>query len=830
VIVNELPQLKCTLVDLDPNDVEEDAALESIQQEIQADSPEDEVAYRDGIRYIPRLRKTRLYCQLDPTDLQGSKNFANYGLELSRPGVIENLIIRQTERETVKKREVEIQVYAAGLNFSDVLKTLNLYPGHPEGKIPLGIECAGEVTSIGQGITAYRPGDRVMALVPFSFSAYVKVHENYLMPVPPGMSLEEAATLPLALLTAHYALIHLGHLQAGERVLIHSASGGVGLAAVQIARHAGAEIIATAGTPKKRDYLKSLGISQVFDSRSLAFAQEIQQTTGQGVDVILNSLAGEAINKGLSLLREHGRFLEIGKRDIYGNKRIGLFPFRNNLSFHSIDLDKILREHPSLIQELLQEISALISSGVYTALPKKLFSLSQAQDAFRTMAQAKHIGKLVLKIKERNIRAVPADGTSISFRPEASYLITGGYGGFGLVVADWMADHGARHLILMSRHGAASPGAAKSLTRLKKLGISITEYLGDVAEEQDVQRLFSEIDSGLPPLRGIVHCAMVLEDGMLLNLDEERMFKVMDPKIKGAWNLHSLSQEIPLDFFVLFSSVSSLIGMPGQGNYVAANAFLDGLTLNRRAQGLPSTTINWGYLGKVGIAARSPAIAARFEKQGLKSFSPGQAMELLSRFLLYNVPHMAVINMDWSRFGEVFQSYAVSPKFSELWDDSGEKDAGADPSASGSASLRKRLLMAVEKDKPEILKLALLDQVAKVLGTSSEKINTGRPLTELGFDSLMAVELRNWIENNLGVVLPTMEVMRGPSLEQLSEKLLATFMHTHTVPSRSRDQAGQEWQSEDVSQTPQALPLDSVDELSDQEVDDLLASLLKDND
>ena len=698
VIVNELPQLNCTLIDLDPTESSDEAMLDAIQHEIIAETPEDEIAYRAGIRYIPRLRKTRLYCELDPTGRRDSEGSANYRLELSRPGVIENLIIRQAERKSPTRREVEIQVHSAGLNFSDVLKTLNLYPGLPEGEFPLGIECAGIVTAVGQEIRTFRPGDRVMAVVPSSISAYVTVSEEYLMPVPSGMSLADAATLPLAFLTAHYAMVYLGRLQPGERVLIHSASGGVGLAAIQIARGIGAEIIATAGTPKKRAYLKSLGISEVYDSRSLEFAHEIQQTSGQGVDMVLNSLAGEAINKGLSLLKEHGRFLEIGKRDIYSNKRIGLFPFRNNLVFHSIDLDKLLRTRPGLIRELLQDISALIASGDYRALPKKIFAISRAQHVFRTMAQAHHIGKLVLKIQEKNIRTFPMGNTSISFKSEASYLITGAYGGFGLVVADWMANHGARHLILMGRHGATSQTAVKTLDRLKKRGIRITEYLGNVALEQDVRGLFTKI-ADLPPLCGIIHCAMVLDDAMLLNLDKKRMLKVMDPKIKGAWNLHALSQNFPLDFFVLFSSVSSLIGMPGQGNYVAANAFLDSLTLYRRARGLPSTTINWGYLGKVGIAARSPAIAARFEKQGLKSFSPGQAMELMSRFLLHNVSQIAVINMDWSRFIEVFQSYAVSPKFSELWNDTDEEQPGADPTASAGTSLRKRMLIASDKDK-----------------------------------------------------------------------------------------------------------------------------------
>ena len=316
-----------------------------LTDELHAKDDEDEVALRGSHRYVHRYVTTTGDDQTD-NDYQ---TVSAYRLTTIRPGTIDGLTLKAIHRSSPKPGEIELEVRAAGLNFSDVMKSLGLYPGLPDGPVPFGAECSGVITAIGEGVEGWAIGDEVLAVAPFAFASHVITRAELVARKPPHLSFEEAATVPIAFLTASYALDHLGHLDRGERVLIHSATGGVGLAAVQLALRAGAEIYATAGSDEKRQFLRDLGIQHVMDSRTLAFADEVlKQTGGRGVDVILNSLAGEAIPKGLSVLAEYGRFLEIGKRDIYQNTRIGLQPFQKNLSFFAIDLDRVMRETPGV--------------------------------------------------------------------------------------------------------------------------------------------------------------------------------------------------------------------------------------------------------------------------------------------------------------------------------------------------------------------------------------------------------------------------------------------------------------------------------------------------
>jgi NADPH:quinone reductase-like Zn-dependent oxidoreductase/NAD(P)-dependent dehydrogenase (short-subunit alcohol dehydrogenase family)/acyl carrier protein len=785
-IINEFPKFQCQMIDLDPSWETPRRRLQETQalfDELLASDREDEIAFRNGKRFIHRLRKTKLLTIHPPVSQEQAVGADNFRLEIAGAGTLDHLLLRRTERRPPKIKDLEIQVHAAGLNFSDVMKALNLYPGLPEGSVPLGIECAGIVERTGKHVKAFHPGDRVMALAPFSFGAYVTAPEDFVSPIPSGMDFPEAASLPVAFLTAAYGLIHAGRLQKGERILIHSASGGVGLAAVQIAKHIGAEVYATAGTPKKRAFLKKMGIRCVMDSRSLAFAGEIMdQTDGEGIDVVLNSLSGEAISKGLSVLRPYGRFLEIGKRDIYRNRRIGLLPFQNNLSFFSIDMDKVMGDCPDLTGRLLRQLSEDFSKGVFSALPIKKFPISKIREAFRTMARAGHIGKIIVTVRGHPVSIAPAARTKVQFKSNGSYLITGGFGGFGISTAKWMVDNGARNIALMGRRGADAIEARNALKEMKDKGAQILEIKGDISKKKDAREALGAIQKRLPPLRGVIHAAMVLDDAALINQTPERLMKAVNPKILGACHLHTLTKTSPLDFFVLFSSISSLIGMPGQGNYAAANAFLDGLSDYRRSLGLPSITINWGYLGQVGVAARNQMVADRFQNYGLRSFSPAQALELLARFLEFNPVQMAVMNMDWTRFGEFFKSYAVSPKFSELWNGEAPKTKEADGSRlQETQTLRNLLLAPGEKDIFHLLKNALREQVARISGTEASQLDEKKPLTELGFDSLMAVELRNWAESKLRIGLPSVEILRGPSIEQLALKLKKAFVVVGTT-------------------------------------------------
>src|SRR5262249_38880331 len=318
---------------------------------------------------------------------------------------------------------------------------------------------------------------------------------------------------------------------------------------------------------EKREYLRSLGVRHIYDSRSLSFAAEVmRETNGEGVDVVLNSLAGEAIAAGLEVLREGGRFLEIGKQDIYRNARLGLFPFRRNITFSAIDLDTVLPRR----QELLGELMPFFEGGAFAPLPARVFSISESASAFRHMAQAKHIGKIALSMRGQDLRVVTSIEKKEAVRSDATYLITGGLGDLGLLTANWLVDRGARHLVLIGRSNA-SDTALSAIERMKQKGAEIIFSRADVSQSDQLAGVLAEIGRTMPPLKGVIHAAGVLDDGTLRQMTSERLRAVLAPKVAGAWNLHLQTCGADLDFFVLFSSAAALIGSPGQANYAAGN-------------------------------------------------------------------------------------------------------------------------------------------------------------------------------------------------------------------------------------------------------------------
>jgi acyl transferase domain-containing protein len=459
VIRTEHPDLPCRSVDLDPAHAICD--IDGLLAELFANEQEDEVALRGKARYVQRVGHGALDAAVRGAPHRVDPHEHPCRLEIPKPGLLDRLRLMPLQRRTPDPDEVEIEVAAAGLNFRDVMKTLGIYPTDADDATVLGDECAGRVIAVGERVRDFAVGDEVMAIAPGCFASHVTIHAALVLPRPPRLSQEEAATMLVAYLTAYYALHHLAHLRAGERVLIHSAAGGVGFAAVQLARRAGAEIFATAGSPEKRDFLGACGVEHVIDSRSLAFVDEIMERTGrQGVDVVLNSLAGEFIPQSLSLLGPGGRFLEIGKRDIYQDSKLGLRPFRHNLSFFAVDLSRAM--HPDFIREFTTRLRSEFRSGRLSPLPYRCFSIGEAVNAFRYMAQARQIGKIVLTVRDERVSLAPRqDKSRAEFHRDGSYLITGGLSGFGLAVAQWMAVKGARHLVLMSRSGVATMRPAR---------------------------------------------------------------------------------------------------------------------------------------------------------------------------------------------------------------------------------------------------------------------------------------------------------------------------------------------------------------------------------
>jgi acyl transferase domain-containing protein len=772
VIRNEHPDLRCTLVDLGSTVPGFVSDVRPLEEELSADDGEEEVLLRDSGRYVSRLVRATL----PPPSSSQQRNASphrSFRLRTPAPGSLGNLSLEAVDRKAPGVGEVEIEVVAAGMNFKDVLQATGMLTGEAlahgyVGGLSLGLECAGRVVTVGADVREWRVGDEVVGFARDAFAGHVITKAAFIARKPAHLSFEEAATIPITFCTACYALRHLGRLRRGEQVLIHGAAGGVGLAALEVARHLGAEVFATAGSPEKREFLRLLGVAHVMDSRSVAFADEVLETTGgEGVDLVLNSLSGEAIPKSLGVLRPFGRFLEIGKRDLVQNTRVGLRPFEKCLSFHAIDLDQLLLHQPAAGSALLREVFAEFEARVFHPLPHRVFSLGQVEHALEHLQRSRHIGKVVLSMPGAEAISGPRPHQParepVRFHAEASYLISGGLSGLGLATARWMVEKGARHLVLLGRSGASTPEAVAAVEAMKAAGAVVLVRQVDISEEQQVEALLQEVQQSLPPLRGVIHSAMVMDDGILLHLNAARFHRVLAPKAAGAWNLHQHTRHLHLDFFVCFSSFTSLLGLGGQGSYAAANLFLDVLAPYRRSCGLPGLTINWGPLGDVGWLARHSAVNERVLRQGVRSLSAQQALDVLGRLLASAATQVGVIDADWREWARLSFSGAGSPRLATLLE-----AADTEHPAQSSADFASALSAAAPGTRREMVLSHLCARLAGVLGTSPAKLDVHRPITALGLDSLMAVELQARIQRDMGVHLSVMSLLQRQTLADLA--------------------------------------------------------------
>lgn len=744
----------------------------------QPDSENEALIDNQGRRFATRLR-TLPAPRPAAADQSGPSHQA-MTLGFAMPGQLRQLTWRPRPLPEADADEVAIRVKATGLNFRDVMYTLGLLSDEAiENGFAgptLGLEFSGVVESVGSNVTHVTPGQAVVGFGPASFSDKVIASQHAVAPLPEGISFAAAATIPTTFFTVYYALKHLARVEPGEKVLIHGAAGGVGIAALQIAQWLGAEIYATVGSEEKRDFLRLMGIERLYNSRSLTFAEEIlEDTNGEGVDVVLNSLAGEAINQNLRALRPFGRFLELGKRDFYENTHIGLRPFRNNLSYFGIDSDQLMKVQPALTQRLFGEMMALFNDGTLSPLPFTSFSHTQVIDAFRYMQQARQIGKVVVTY-EQPIAPPQNDvlGTEAMQLPaDASYLVTGGLGGFGLRTAQWLVDKGARQLILLSRSGPASEEAQAAITAFEQQGVTVLAAACDITDRTALADVLERAKGELAPLRGIVHAATVIDDGLIRNLDAERIQKVLAPKIDGARHLDALTREAELEFFVLYSSATTLFGNPGQANYVAANHWLEAFAASRRAAGLPATCVRWGAIEDVGFLARNTRTRdALQERLGGSALRSEDALKVLEQMLLTPGPSLGVLELEWGALAR-FLPTAEAPRFNEIArasDDDGSRDADDDISA---------LLADLS---PEELHSTVTDllraELASILLIDEEKLDIHRSVYDMGFDSLMGVELMTAIENRLGVQVSVMVLSEASTLDKLAGVLIQK-MHQH---------------------------------------------------
>jgi NADPH:quinone reductase-like Zn-dependent oxidoreductase/SAM-dependent methyltransferase/NADP-dependent 3-hydroxy acid dehydrogenase YdfG len=802
----EHAELRCVSIDLDPGDVA--GAPQALMDTLRRDDDEFEIAWRDRVTHVSRLRPARpVAAAAVSTAIDAPRE-----LTITERGVLDNLAIQPRGRRTPGPREVEVRVRASGLNFRDVLNALGMYPGDPG---PLGSEFAGKVITVGSDVDTVHVGDDVIGLAPAAFATHVIAGAAYVVPKPRELTYAQAAALPNVYLTAHWALHHLGDLKAGERVLIHAAAGGVGLAAVQLAKRAGAEVYATAGNEEKRAYLRSLGIEHVSDSRTLDFSSEItERTGGRGVDLVLNSLAGEFIQASFATLAPNGRFLEIGRTGIWSVEQVrARYP---RVAYHVIDLSQDYVSSPEAIRPMLIELIAAVRSGDLQALPVRTFAFNEARAAFRFMAQARHVGKIVLT------QPWEAPDAGITLRSDATYWITGGLTGLGLAVAEWLVAHGVTSLTLMGRR-APDDVAQSTLARLRALGAQILVVQGDVSIAADVTRAVASMrDSRMPRLAGVVHAAGVLDDGAVESQTLERYETVAAAKIRGAWLLREATRSASLDFFLLFSSAASLFGSAGQTNHGAVNAYLDAFAHSLRAENVPAISINWGAWSRIGAAA-GESIGHRLREKGMERLAPQQGLAALEAVLGRAPPQIGVVAADWTALieqlpagvrrymGALAEGATVSAKATSLR----VSERRSTPSDS---SLAERLATAPEDRRRAILQAEIRSHACNVLNIPVDHpIDLRSPLAGLGLDSLMAVELRNRLSGAIGRALPATLLFDHPTIEALCDTLARMLEIAAAAPMPP------------APSTADALQDDLVERvagLSDDELDRLLAEKL----
>ena len=800
----EHPELVASCIDLPATASAAD--IDAVVSELRAGAPEQQTALRDAQRLVARVT----HASRTPPAFPSS-----YVVTPRTRGTVDALAIDPRDIPVPGAGAVVIRVAATGLNFKDVLNVLGTYPGDAGA---LGGECAGVVVAAGAGVQSLAVGDRVVGLAPGAMSSHVCTSASLVVPLSDSLSFDAAASLPIAYLTAHHTLIELGRLQRGERVLIHAGAGGVGLAAIRIAQRVGAEIFATAGSQSKREFLRALGVPHVFDSRTQAFASEILAlTNGEGVHVTLNSLSDDFVERSLAVTARGGRFLEIGKRGIWTAEQVAALG--RQLDYHIVDWTGIAQSSPERVGRDLRTLLDDIARGDLVALPTTVFPLSRLHDAFRHMAQGKHTGKIVISHRE----ALDADGAhAVVVKPGVAYVITGGTSGLGLRTAEWLADRGATHLVLCSRLGAGD-GLDRVRAALESRGVRVDIAAVDVADVDALDAVLTSVRTAAP-IHGVIHSAGLLDDGAVLQLDEARVARVFAAKVSGSWNLHRLTLDDPLDFFVCFASVAGFFGSPGQANHAAANTFINALAHHRRAEGRPAVSIDWGAWEEIGAAVRRGALT-RAANIGVRAITVDAGLAMLDEVFSGAPAQLAAVTVDWPAFRAArgAQRLTVFDRVAQV------TAVNAAPLARAAAAMSTSnhaphivddLTAAVPARRPALLRTVLKAHVSRTLGLgASSTIDDRQPLRDAGLDSLLAIELRNVIGTAIGRALPATLLFDYPTIDDLATHLITMLFPDSIASSVAAEPA--------VPIASSGTLVDDLTSMSDDDVDRLFAERMK---
>lgn len=746
--ITEIPFFEFKMVDLEPAKKAKKYARILGYEMLPKDWVEDEVLWKSKKRYVHRIFNKETLPLVDPADnvvkLVAPKNL-----------LLDSLQFRVGERsQNIGETEVEIAVKAVALNFKDVLKATGKLSAkitdETESKNLLGLECSGIISKVGSKVESkWKVGEKVSVASVGCFSSFVVVDQKYLLRMPESWSFAEAASFPVVFSTVWYCLAKVAHMEPGETILIHAASGGVGLAAIQIARLLGAgEIFATAGSDEKREYLRNIvGVKHVFSSRTTEFRQEILDITGgRGVDVIISAQPGEVLHASIKTLATSGRYCEIGKRDIEENTLLQMRPFNDNIIFAAIDMDRLAFTNKKKYQSILSDLQQLLDENKLTPIPVMTFSAENTSTAFKTLGRSKHIGKVVVEFNS----PIPAVPFLPSIKPDKSYIIIGGMGGFGMETARWLIRHGAKYIMLVGRN----PPNEQQIATIQNIGmhIDLRYTVGETKEIEYSHKLIRETNSW-KQLGGIFHSAMVPSDHSIELQTKESFENNWNSKVLSVWNLHEASKSIKtIEYFVMYSSILAVLGTSGSSAYAAANSALDSIARYRKAHGLPALAVNWGGIADVGILTKKAHLLdSSIDK--ITSYDGLSALEDISPV----DETVGIFQVDWNT---AFKNRKWRPFFEKLAIVSVEEKSGTTQE---------------EVVTKENLLESVLEFTASVLQVERQRLNGNSKLQHLGIDSLTGVELRGLIAKKFRIQTSIFDLLESENLSSLAATLFSKF-------------------------------------------------------
>ncbi|KAJ9133675.1 Thiolase-like protein [Pleurostoma richardsiae] len=757
--------------------------------------PDREFAIDGGVVKIPRYEPFRLEDEVCIKSQTGSGSVKT--LEIGKPGLLETLRWVETSHKTLGADEVEIESKAVGLNFRDIMVAMGVLSFSGSNSRPLGLEVSGIVRRVGENVRHVLPGDRVAAMaLDGCFSTHAVVNGVLCVKIPDSLSFDEAATMPSVYTTSLLALFHVGQLERGQSVLIHSACGGIGHAAVELCKIIGAEVYITVGSEQKVKYaLEHYGLprDRIFNSRDDSFVADVmRETGGAGVDLVLNSLSGKLLHASWKCVAEFGKMVELGKRDLVGFGQLDLEPFLLNRSYCCVDLAHMMQKRPSAAGKLLEETIQLYQEDkIQPIRSMTAFEASDVESSFRHLQKGDHIGKAVVRIPD-DVSTIPSISSSspTRFREDASYVLTGGLGGLGKSIALWMVERGARSLVFLSRSAGKNEADQDFFAELESMGCAITAVPGKADVMEDVEKA---VRSAPNPIRGVFHLAMVLRDGQFADLPFDDWTAAVSPKVNGAWNLHDALAGADLDFFVATSSIVTCCDQVGQGNYTAANCFLEAFCQHRRALGQPAAVLNICPVEDVGFVAENPAAKKKLRVQGLYFLTESETLDYFELALLNQQPEarqeevtsplapvVAAGNIVMGLRSEVHPS---DPKCQTSWRRDRRmgtyhnvRDATASETSSSPSALKTFLARAAEEpevlsrdDSVEYLALEIGRKIFAFMMKDEADVDLGLTLAQIGMDSLMAIELRRWWKQTFGLEISTLEIMGSGTLRALGK-------------------------------------------------------------